>query len=121
GDSCDDGDPDTENDQVNADCDCEGTPIVTFDCPDLMANIGDSCDDGDPDTENDQVNADCECIGTPTGDCTEILTLELQTDANGDQTSWEIVAQGSEETMCEGSGYPDDSMVTEQCCVPEGC
>src|SRR5690606_31813701 len=34
--TCDDGNPDTENDVLNADCECEGTPIVIeFDCPDL--------------------------------------------------------------------------------------
>ncbi|MDG4947062.1 hypothetical protein NMK71_11650, partial [Weeksellaceae bacterium KMM 9713] len=50
GDACDDGDDNTENDIVTADCECIGTPIVVepeFDCPSLEANIGDSCDDGD--------------------------------------------------------------------------
>ena len=50
---------------VTADCGCAGTPIVTYDCPDLQANIGDACDDGDPNTENDMVTADCGCAGTP--------------------------------------------------------
>ena len=106
---------------MNANCECVGTPIVTFDCPDLQANIGDACDDEDASTENDTVNANCECVGTPTGDCTEIVTLELQTDANGSQTSWEILSQGSMDMMCEGAGYPDNSTVTETCCLPEGC
>src|SRR5690606_30926328 len=121
---CNDEDPGTENDMWTIACECKGTPIGDADCEGVIGGTalpGTPCDDEDASTINDTWTADCECIGTPTGDCTEILTLELQTDANGDQTSWEIVAQGSEEMMCEGSGYPDDSMVTEQCCVPEGC
>ena len=43
GDSCDDGDPGTYNDTVNANCECIGVP---YDCPSIPANIGDPCDDG---------------------------------------------------------------------------
>src|SRR5690606_30171866 len=50
-------------DQVNADCECEGT--IVYDCTALQANIGDPCDDGNADTENDVVTEDCECAGTP--------------------------------------------------------
>jgi len=41
---CDDGDPNTENDVFQPNCECEGEPI--FECPDLMANNGDDCEDG---------------------------------------------------------------------------
>jgi hypothetical protein len=41
GDPCDDGNPNTGNDTVQADCTCAGTPL--FDCPDLSANVGDPC------------------------------------------------------------------------------
>jgi hypothetical protein len=64
GDACDDGDPNTENDTLNDQCECVGTPIEQFDCPDLEANIGDACDDGDPNTTDDVITEDCECIGT---------------------------------------------------------
>jgi len=64
GDSCDDGDPDTFDDEVNADCECVGIPV---DCPGL-GNIGDACDDGNPDTADDTVTAECECVGTPAPD-----------------------------------------------------
>lgn len=67
GDSCNDGNPDTDNDMINDDCECVGTPV--YDCPALEANIGDSCDDGNPDTNNDMINDDCECMGTPVYDC----------------------------------------------------
>ncbi|NEN25928.1 hypothetical protein G3O08_20765, partial [Cryomorpha ignava] len=63
GDACDDGDDNTENDVVTADCECVGTVIL--DCPALGANIGDACDDGDDSTENDVVTEDCACLGTP--------------------------------------------------------
>src|SRR5690606_2058304 len=56
GDACDDENADTENDTINEDCECVGTPIVVFDCPALEANIGDACDDENADTENDSIN-----------------------------------------------------------------
>ena len=68
GDVCDDGNASTENDTVNSDCECAGTPIIVepeFDCPSLQANIGDNCDDANPMTENDVVTDDCECVGNP--------------------------------------------------------
>lgn len=65
GDACDDGNANTENDVISADCVCAGTPVdPVFDCPDLMANIGDPCNDGDPNTNGDQVQANCSCAGT---------------------------------------------------------
>ena len=68
GDACDDSNEMTENDMINENCECVGTPIIVepeFDCPNLEANIGDSCDDGNDMTENDVVTEDCECMGTP--------------------------------------------------------
>ncbi len=85
GQSCDDGDPNTENDIYStASCACEGTLIVgpcvglggdsdgdgicddNDQCPDLdNALLGQSCDDGDPNTENDIYStASCACEGT---------------------------------------------------------
>jgi hypothetical protein len=69
GDSCDDGNPATDNDVVLPDCTCLGE----FDCPELGLNIGDACDDGDPTTINDTVTPDCDCVGsaTPANDLCE--------------------------------------------------
>ncbi len=88
GTTCDDGDTNTENDQIQADgCSCAGTIIpacannggdadmdgvcADVDCDDNDANIGakqavgTTCDDGDTNTENDQIQADgCSCAGT---------------------------------------------------------
>jgi len=73
GDSCNDGNPNTTNDVVQANCNCAGTvPPPTFDCPALSANIGDACNDGNSNTTNDVVQANCNCAGTvpaPTFDC----------------------------------------------------
>ncbi len=83
GDTCDDGDANTENDVIQADCSCAGTLIpcinnggdadsdgvcADVDCDDndpLVSNEGDICDDGDANTENDAIQADCSCVGTP--------------------------------------------------------
>ncbi|MCA1763822.1 MAG: choice-of-anchor L domain-containing protein [Flavobacteriales bacterium] len=75
GDSCDDGNDETENDQYNESCECVGTPIgEEFDCPEFEANFEDPCDDGNDETENDQYNESCECVGEPidVDDCPEL-------------------------------------------------
>ena len=121
GDACNDNDASTENDVVTPNCTCAGTPIETFDCPNLQADIGDACNDNDASTENDVVTPNCSCEGTPISNCTENLVLELQTDANGEQTSWEILSQVNSAVVCSGEGYPDNAVVTAECCVPVGC
>ena len=83
GDACDDGDANTSNDILQADCTCAGILPPCFnnggdadgdgvcansDCDDNDAAIsaaGDSCDDGDATTENDVIQSDCSCAGTP--------------------------------------------------------
>jgi hypothetical protein len=93
GDACDDGNPNTINDVITADCGCEG--VIPFDCPDLLANIGDACDDGNPNTENDVITEDCGCAGTPF--CNSVGgTLTL----NGSNN------------ICAGDGEPDFLDVT---------
>ena len=71
GDSCDDNNPETENDTVTEECECVGTPI-TYDCPELAANIGDSCDDGNENTTDDLITVLCECTGTAIYDCEDL-------------------------------------------------
>jgi hypothetical protein len=58
---CDDGNPNTAGDVIDANCDCQGSS--TWDCPVLQANIGDACDDGNANTGNDLVDASCTCTG----------------------------------------------------------
>ncbi len=56
GTACDDGDPSTQNDVEDGNCNCSGTP-----CP----PAGTACDDGDPGTQNDVEDGNCNCSGTP--------------------------------------------------------
>ncbi|MEM6965187.1 MAG: T9SS type A sorting domain-containing protein [Bacteroidota bacterium] len=73
GETCDDGDPCTAGETLQADCNCGGGTLVDDDNDDLCdsdpldncigLNIGDACDDGNPATTNDMINADCECDG----------------------------------------------------------
>ncbi len=119
GDDCDDSDPNTEDDTVNANCECVGTPVEVFDCPQFEANIGDPCDDGNSETFGDAYNTNCECVGVPAGSA--VLTMEVQTDANGNQTTWEIMEQGTETVVCSGGPYASSAVVTQNCTVPNGC
>ncbi len=73
GDTCDDNDPCTINDVLQADCSCAGTFQDADDdgvcdeddvCPNFDDNLnGTACDDGNACTINDTY-VDCECVGT---------------------------------------------------------
>ena len=117
GQTCDDGDDLTENDVINENCECQGTPIV-FDCPELFADIGDTCDDGDAATENDMISENCECEGTPVVvfDCPELeANFGDVCDDGDDMTENDMLNENCE---CEGTpvvvddtdgdGIPDD-------------
>jgi hypothetical protein len=67
------------------------------------------------------VVTNCACAGTPNNGCTENLTIELRTDAQGGQTSWEIRELGTNALAASGSGYPNNSIVTDFVCLPVGC
>ncbi|MBK6829977.1 MAG: hypothetical protein IPG92_04150 [Flavobacteriales bacterium] len=89
-------------------------------CPNVVGQIGSSCDDGNVGTINDILNASCQCEGVPS--CTtNSVALTLQTDANGNQTSWEIRPIGGGAALCNGSGSPSNATVVEECCLPNGC
>ncbi len=49
------------------------------------------------------------------------LTLEIQSDANFAQTSWEILAQGTNVVAATGGGLPGQGIVTQFACLPDGC
>ncbi len=78
GSSCNDGDPCTVNDVLNANCQCAGTPSPDSDgdgvcnaqdsCPNTPGQVGGTCNDGNPCTTNDVLNANCQCAGTPLPD-----------------------------------------------------
>ncbi|MDX9749727.1 MAG: 5'-nucleotidase C-terminal domain-containing protein, partial [Flavobacteriales bacterium] len=93
----------------------------TDDCPLIAGRAGDSCDDGDPNTINDLITADCNCVGTPVGDCTNDLTIEFVTDANGTEIAWAIEPLAGGDALCGGAGLPSNAVVTADCCLPDGC
>ncbi len=78
--TCDDGNANTMNDVIDANCQCSGILMVNG-CTNAQAcnynpaaNVdngtcliqGASCDDGNANTTNDVINANCECAGTST-------------------------------------------------------
>jgi len=92
GDGCNDGDANTENDIIQMDCTCMGTPIV-FDCPDIFTNIGDACNDENPNTIDDIIQSDCTCLGTDAQfDCTNLAANTGDTCDDGDpNTGFDMV------------------------------
>jgi hypothetical protein len=53
--------------------------------------------------------------------CSQDLTLELSTDDGSEETSWEIVEQGTNALLCAGVGLADNATYTADCCLQEGC
>ncbi|MEZ4757508.1 MAG: T9SS type A sorting domain-containing protein [Flavobacteriales bacterium] len=65
GTACDDGNANTINDQLDANCVCVGTPATT-DCLGVIGGTalpGTPCDDGLATTGNDTWSNDCQCVG----------------------------------------------------------
>ena len=102
GDSCNDGDVDTVNDTIQANCDCAGESApgcmnptaCNYDSTatsddDSCFFIGDSCDDQNPDTVNDTIQDDCECEGQTQSisGCTDSLACNYNPDATIDDGS----------------------------------
>ena len=98
--SCNDGNSTTNNDIVQANCTCAGTPnndpdndgdgfSASQDCNDNDPNltvVGASCTDGNANTNNDIVQANCTCAGTPNngeGTVTETCGTNIVTHGNG--------------------------------------
>ncbi len=149
GDACDDGDACTANDVITAGCACAGTLIdgdsdgicdAIDNCPTtanasqddtdsdglgdacdvcpLGPNPGAACNDNDPGTINDVIQANCTCAGTPVT-CTN-WTLTINTDGNGNETTWQIVDANSPAVVGAGGPYPNNATITETICVPFG-
>lgn len=105
----------------DSDTDGDGIADCIDSCPLLPGQEGDPCDDEDPNTVGDAI-VNCECVGTPIGACLENgLFLTITTDANGAQTSWEIRNDANNQVECSGAGLPNNSTVTSECCLPDGC
>ncbi len=116
--ACDDGNPNTGNDVVNASCQCVGQALDCAGVPGGAALPGTPCDDGNAGTINDVYTANCGCMGTPTN---HTVGLTITTDAFGVQTRWEIIPQGGGATLCSGGGYANNTTVVANCTLPDGC
>ena len=127
GSTCEDGDPCTINDRIDANCNCTGTYVDTdndgiCDAEDTCSiPAGTSCDDADPCTINDVYNDNCNCAGTlqdsdGDGVCDAIdncpnIANAAQSDTNNNGIG--DVCEGIQEN---GLYCPDDILVT----IPEG-
>jgi hypothetical protein len=104
----------------NTDTDGDGIVDCVDDCPNVSGVQGSFCD-ADPNPNQfllGQLDGNCTCQPAA---CTQVVTVEFQTDANGNQTSWEIATEGSNLVVCSGSGLPNNSVITSSCCLPDGC
>jgi hypothetical protein len=124
GDSCDDGDPTTVGDEINANCVCEGQtvpgctnstacnydPNATVDDGSCIL-IGDSCDDGDPTTVGDEINASCECEGETIPGCTNSTACNYDPNATVDDGSCLIVGESCD----DGSASTVNDVITADC------
>jgi hypothetical protein len=52
---------------------------------------------------------------------TNAVLLDLVTDNDGAQTSWDVVNIGTNTAVCAGSGYLNNQSITLDCCLPDGC
>jgi len=122
GTSCDDGLATTGNDIWSGSCVCAGQVIDCLGVIGGTALPGTSCNDNNGLTTNDVYLANCTCQGTPIGGCTEIVSIEFDTDAAPAQTSWEIIPEGGGAVVCAGVGsYAANTTITETCCLAQGC
>jgi hypothetical protein len=105
------------------DSDGDGLEDCIDPCPQQpFLTPGDVCDDGNTSTINDVITEACVCAGQPIVVCTTDLVLEVSTDANGPQITWELLAQGTNDVVQSGGGwYPNGVIVTDQTCLPDGC
>ncbi|MFN6117785.1 MAG: proprotein convertase P-domain-containing protein, partial [Flavobacteriales bacterium] len=86
-------------------------------CPNFPGQNGDACDAGPGFVLGNIVN--CACVGQV---CTTDLVLEVKTDGNGSQTTWELRQQGTNTLVQSGGGtYPNNVTLTDNTCLPNGC
>ncbi len=89
----------------------------TDDCPALSGLNGDLCDDGNPFTSGDAITA-CACTGTP-APC-DTWSLDLTTDANGADISWQVKDANSAFILASGAPVLNNNTVSSSFCVPVG-
>ena len=120
---CGCGTPDVDSDgdgtlNCNDGCPTDPNKIAPGTCGCGAPEPGASCNDGNVNTINDVIGAGCACAGTYV---TPPSTLALTTDGDGVQTSWQILPIGGGSPICIGSGYTNNTAVTVNCVIPDGC
>jgi hypothetical protein len=113
GDACDDNNSNTTGETVQTDCSCGGG-AVSYDCPNLTANIGDDCDDNDSNTINDHVQEDCSCAGTIVNNngltiiCPSNITITSMTNNSTELVNWDVPLAFTTclNGLCAGNNIP---------------
>lgn len=91
---CDDGNPCTVDDKIQADCSCAGIQKDP-DCTDeRTCTPGERCDDENPCTVNDIYDRDCNCAGTPLLGCDDDFG-QVVGEGNGDDDGRECIPGAS--------------------------
>gem|GEM_PF-284313 len=124
--ACDDGNAATENDTVDANCNCAGTLIVPGCTNPEACNynpeanedngsclmVGMACDDGNANTADDLIDANCNCTGTLiVPGCTNAEACNYNPDANEDNGSCLMVGMACD----DGNANTADDMIDENC------
>lgn len=134
GNRCDDNDPLTYNDVINANCQCAGIAILSG-CTNpqacnfnALANVedgscliqGTSCDDGNSNTTNDVINGSCFCAGTQVngsqllpGNAT-CATQNISVTSCGGQTSLTYDGRTYDLVEIGGQCWFADNLATDQ-------
>jgi len=104
-----------------ADADEDGLLDCVDGCPNTPGEEGSPCYAG-PLFGSAVVNGDCECEGQDPIPCSNDLTLEFQTDGNPNETTWELVEQGTDFVVQQGGPLnPAFGVETNMTCLPDGC
>jgi hypothetical protein len=106
---------------ADTDGDSDGVADCIDNCPSVAGVVGTPCNDGNPLTINDQLTLACVCAGTTPTCAFNTVLLDLVTDNNGAQTSWDVVNINTTTAVCSGSGYLNNQTITLDCCLPNGC
>jgi hypothetical protein len=104
---------------LTADFDGDGIPDCEDTCPETVGQVGDPCSVNIL-YSSGVINGDCECEGT-LAPCTNDLTLEVSTDINGQDITWEVLHNGGIILSGGGIDFPNDGVVTEFFCLPNAC
>ena len=103
----------------NTDTDGDGIPDCADSCPELVGQIGDVCGPVNI-VESNIINADCECerIVAP---CTNDLAMEIRTDGNAVDITWEVLHNGGVVLSGGGANLPNNALFIESLCLPDAC